>query len=129
MGKHAIYAVCEHHAAVERIGPVDAAHVVYAQEAFFVDMGHDKADVIHVRGHHDLFAPALAGGDEVAQRVGRNFIHIRLDHAADGAGDVAFAPGRAVSAGEGQQGIFDGLHFGYPSWKSAFEAKKAFTRR
>ena len=87
---------------VARIEPADGVDV---DEALVVDVGDQEADLVHVRGEHDLLGLLLRAGaglgarllhrDDRAQRVDRDAVEQALDLALDQFGDAVLAAGHA----------------------------------
>jgi hypothetical protein len=59
-------------------------------------MGDHQADLVHMGRKHQLSPAAAFYGDQVAQRVAADFIHIRPHHRGDCLGGFVFAPRGAV---------------------------------
>ena len=75
---------------------VDTANAGNADEALLIDIVCHKADLIHVSRKHQLlrlFALTLFERDQVAERVGIYFIHIRSDFCRQNRGNISFITG------------------------------------
>ena len=101
--QHALHAVFKADMAGLTDVQADAAHGSHPQEALFFHSGHDKADMIHMRGEHNPLSVGIGAvfhADQIAQIVPADAVHMLPNQPFDHVGHLGFPARRAVGVGQ-----------------------------